>query len=134
MSRSFSFYDVKSTLPAILLHICTNQNHQHWAASCVSTQCKHIHRPSSTKGVFVLHFLSTSHRQECLRGKQQWLAGAPRLLLASCPSRAGTQPGASHPCQMGHWSSKGRLAAQEEQSRTTLDLQPCQITINEQTM
>lgn len=77
-------------------------NPQCWAASCVSTRCKHIRRTSSTKGVFVLHFHSTAHRQECLRGKQQWLAGAPRLLLAFCPSGAGTQPEASYRCQVGH--------------------------------
>lgn len=86
----------------------------HWAASCVSTRCSHIQRPSCTNGVFVGHFLTTAHRQECLRGKQQRLAGAPALLLASCPSGAGTKPGASYWCQVGHRSSEGSLAAARE--------------------
>ena len=101
MSRSFGLCGVNPQHKLVnTAHHTAGQfyqpNPRRWTASCVSTPTAHIHRPGSTKGVFVLHFLSTAHRQECLRGKQQWLAGAPRLLLASSPSRAGTQPGASY--------------------------------------
>lgn len=70
------------------------KNLQFGTSSCVSTRRSHIH----INGLFVLRFLATAHRQECLRGKQRWLAGA----LRCCPSKGGTPPGISHWCQTGH--------------------------------
>lgn len=53
-----------------------HQNLQFGASSCVSTRSSHIH----INGLFVLRVLATAHRQECLRGEQWRLAGAPLLL------------------------------------------------------
>lgn len=53
-----------------------DQNLHFGTSSCVSTRHSHIH----INGLFVLCVLATAHRQECLRGEQQWLAGAPPLL------------------------------------------------------
>lgn len=75
-----------------------DQNLQFGTSSCVSTRHSHIH----INGLSVLHVLATAHRQECLRGKQRWLAGA----LRCCPSKGGTPPGTSHWCQTGHQVQK----------------------------
>lgn len=93
------------------------QAQQHKMALCFALS---LHRSPQT-GMF--------ERRVAVVGQ---LAGAPRLLLASCPSGAGTQPGASNRCQVGQWSSGGRLAAQEKQSRVTADLQPCTTTAYDQ--
>lgn len=53
-----------------------DQNLQFGTSSCVSTRHSHIH----INGLFVLRVLATAHRQECLRGEQRRLAGAPPLL------------------------------------------------------
>lgn len=75
-------------------------------SACTSTG------PGSTNGLFVLHFLTAVHRQECLWGAA---AAAPTAAAAAAAAgkqkgSAGTQPGVSPPCQMGRWSSGGWAA------------------------
>lgn len=108
-------------------------NPSRWPTGCLSTRCVHIHWPGSTNGLFVLHFLTAAHRQECLRGEQWRLAAPPPnpVLLASCPSRAGTQPGVSCRSQMGQRSSGGWLAEPEKQSRPTTGPPSWKITTKE---
>lgn len=55
----------------------------------------------------------------------------PPVLLASCPSRAGTQPGVSCRSQMGQRSSGGWLAEPEKQSRPTPGPPSWKITTKE---
>lgn len=62
--------------------------------------------PGSTNGLFVLHFLTAAHRQECLRGS----AGTAAAAAGRQKGSAGTHPGFLRLCQMGRWSSKGWAA------------------------
>lgn len=74
----------------MLLH--NQSNPSRWATGCLSTRCVHIHRPGSTNGLFVLHFLTAAHRQECLRGERRRLAGPPPSAAAGLLSQHSRNP------------------------------------------
>lgn len=101
--------------------------------STLSSQlCFHsmLTHPQAQRHKWSLCFAFSHHRLETgMFERQAAVVGRGPLTAASCPSGAGSQPGASYRCQMGHWSSEGWLAGYEKQSRKTIDPQPCKIAI-----